>query len=134
MLNFVTECKPLFWESETNLETFYKIFLHIGVSYKFVLKCCKSLNRIIWPIEFWYKAQKSALKLSSELLPILEFPINLFPNLNPNPKPKSSLRSDQILVQDSKMKRFFNEFKPFFWESKASLEIFQKPSLYWSFL
>ena len=120
MLNLVTECKPLFWESETNLETFYKIFLHIGVSYKFVLKCCK--------------AQKSALKLSSELLPILEFPINLFPNLNPNPKPKSSLRSDQILVQDSKMKRFFNEFKPFFWESKASLEIFQKPSLYWSFL
>ena len=37
---------------------YWKISPYIGIFYKFVLKSPKSLNRIIWMIEYWYKAPK----------------------------------------------------------------------------
>ena len=36
---WLTNAKPFFWESETNLATLQKLSLYIGVSYKFILKC-----------------------------------------------------------------------------------------------
>ena len=57
MPNFHNEYKTIFfWESETNLETFQKLSPYIWVSYKFVLKSVKSLNRIFWVIKYWFKA------------------------------------------------------------------------------
>ena len=44
-----------FWESEANLETFGKHVLITGVSYKFVLNFVKSLIRISWTMEYWFK-------------------------------------------------------------------------------
>ena len=45
----------IFWEKETNLGTMQKYSPYIGVSYKFVLKSVKSLNRIFWAMEYWFK-------------------------------------------------------------------------------
>ena len=51
-----TNAKPFFWDSETNLWTVQKLSPNLGVSYKFVLKSVKSLNRIFWTMEYWFKA------------------------------------------------------------------------------
>ena len=45
-----------FWESKINLGTLEKLFPYIGVSYKFVLKSAKSLNRIFWAMDYSFKA------------------------------------------------------------------------------
>ena len=45
---WLTNTKPFFWGREGNVETLQKPALYIGVSYKFVLKSDKSLNRILW--------------------------------------------------------------------------------------
>ena len=45
-----------FWESKINLGTLEKLFPYIGVSYKFVLKSVKSLNRIFWAMDYSFKA------------------------------------------------------------------------------
>ena len=45
-----------FWESKINLGTLEKLFPYIGVSYKFVLKSVKSLNRIFWAMDYLFKA------------------------------------------------------------------------------
>ena len=55
---FVRRIKKVFLESEANLKTFKKFLVHNGVSYKFVFKSVKSLTRIFWMIEYWWKAQK----------------------------------------------------------------------------
>ena len=89
-----TNTKPFSWESEKNLETLHKLSAYIGVSYKFVLKSVKGLNRISRVIEYWFKALECQLgrriqnhvsgklrqsfKLSKNFLPILGFRINLF--------------------------------------------------------
>ena len=44
---WLTNTKPFFLESETNVETLQKPSPYIWVSYKFVLKSEKSLNRIL---------------------------------------------------------------------------------------
>ena len=51
-----TNTKLFFWEDETNLVTLQKLFPYIGVSDKFVLKSAKTLNRIFWAMEYWFKA------------------------------------------------------------------------------
>ena len=55
---WLTNTKPFFWESEAKVETLPKPSPYIWVSYKFVLKSVKSLNRIFWATEYWFKALK----------------------------------------------------------------------------
>ena len=57
--------KPLFWESEANVETLQKTSLYIWVSYKFVLKSEKNLNRILWATEYWLRALKCRFWLTN---------------------------------------------------------------------
>ena len=51
-----TNTKSFFWKSEANLQTFQQRSPYIGFSYKFILKSAKSLNRIFWAMECWFKA------------------------------------------------------------------------------
>ena len=41
---WLTNTKPVYWESEANIETFEKVSLYIWVSYKFVLKSGKKVK------------------------------------------------------------------------------------------
>ena len=61
----LTNTKPLFWESEANVETFQKLSPYIWVCYKFVLKSVKSLNRILWATEYWFKTIKCQIWLTN---------------------------------------------------------------------
>ena len=95
---WLTNTKPFFWKSEANVETLQKLSPYIWTSCKFVLKSGKSLNRISWAIESWFKALKyqiwltntnhfswkgrQTLKLSKNFLRIFEFSINLFWSLS----------------------------------------------------
>ena len=56
--NWLTNTNPLFWQSETNIETLQNFSVDIWVFYKFVLKSVKSLNQILWATEYWFKALK----------------------------------------------------------------------------
>ena len=62
---WLTNTKPFFWESEANVETLQKPSPYIWVSYKFVLKSVKSLNRILWATEYWFKALKCKIWLTN---------------------------------------------------------------------
>ena len=94
----LTNTKLFSWESEANLETLQKVSLYIWVSYKFVLKSVKSLNRIFWATEYWFKAFKCQIWLRNAKpfywvseanietlqklsLPILKLLTNLFRSL-----------------------------------------------------
>ena len=95
---WLTNTKPFFWESEANVKILQNCGPYIWVSYKFVLKSVKSLNRILWATEYLFKALKcqicwriqnhfsgkvrQTLKLSKIVVPIFEFPINLFWSLS----------------------------------------------------
>ena len=61
----LTNTKPFFWESETNVETFQKLSPYIRVFYKFVLKTVKSWNRILWALEYWFKTSKCQIWLTN---------------------------------------------------------------------
>ena len=133
---------PLFWKRETNLETLEKRSGYIWVSYKFVFKSVKDLNRIFWTMQYWLKALKCPIWLT-------------------NTKPffwesKANLETLQILsryIWDSykfvltsvkKLNRIFwaieywlkalkwqiclRNTEPFFWESEADIETLQKLS------
>ena len=83
-----------FWETETNLATLQKLSRYIRVSHKVVLKSVKTLNRILWAMEYWFslynakfarriqshfsRKTKQSLNLSKNFLRLLEFPISLF--------------------------------------------------------
>ena len=77
---WLTNTKPFFWESEATVETLQKPAPCIWVSYNFVLKSVKILNRIFWALEYWFKALKCQIWLTNT--------------------------------------------KPFFWESEANVETF----------
>ena len=51
-----TKTKLFFWETKTIFPLLEKLFLSIGVSYKFLLKSIKRLNRIFWAQEDSFKA------------------------------------------------------------------------------
>ena len=55
---WLTNIKPFFWESEANIETLQNFSHYYWFSYKLVLKSVKSLNRILWAIEYWFKVLK----------------------------------------------------------------------------
>ena len=61
----MTNTKRFFRESEANVETLLKHFPYLWVSYKFVLKSVKSLNRILWTTEYWFKALKCKIWLTT---------------------------------------------------------------------
>ena len=44
-----------FWEVETNFGTFQKLSSYIGVSCKVGLESVKTLNRIFWTIEYYFR-------------------------------------------------------------------------------
>ena len=50
-----TSTKPFFWESKTKLETLHKLSVHIGVTYKVVLKCAINLRwlRFLFFLLLW---------------------------------------------------------------------------------
>ena len=95
---WLTNTKSFFRESQENVETIQKFSPYICVSYKFVLKSVKILNRISWATESSYKALKCQIRLTNtkpflwqskanvetlkNVFPILEFPINLFWSLS----------------------------------------------------
>ena len=57
--------KPFFWESKAHIKTLQNFSPYIWVSYKFVLKSVKSLNRILWATECWFKALKCQIWLTN---------------------------------------------------------------------
>ena len=91
---WLTSTKPFFWVSEGKLKNLQKLSPYLGVSYKFALKSVKSLNRIFWVFEYWFKAlecqlgrriqnhvsgkPRQSFKLSKNFFPILGCRINLF--------------------------------------------------------
>ena len=56
MPNMVDKYKAIFLGKQGNLKTHPKFNPYIAVSYKLVLKSVKSLNRISWAMEYWFKA------------------------------------------------------------------------------
>ena len=63
--NLIDEYKPFFLEREANVETLQKFSPYIWVFYKFVLKSVKSLNRMLWATEYWFKALKWEIWLTN---------------------------------------------------------------------
>ena len=141
---WLTSTKPFFREKEANLETFQKIFLHIGVSYKFVSNSSKSINRIFWTIEYWYKAWKYQF-----------FLINTKPFFWGNEANLETFRrtsthlgvSYKLVLKSAKsingifgaMEYLFKALqcqiystntRPFFWQSEANFDTLQKCSSY----
>ena len=55
--SLVNEYKTIFWGKKCKFWNFPKSFSYIAVSYKFGLKSAKSLNRIFWAIEYWFKTE-----------------------------------------------------------------------------
>ena len=60
-----TNRKLFFWESKTKLETLQKLFPYIEVSFKFALKSVKTLNRVFWAMEYWFKAWECQIWLTN---------------------------------------------------------------------
>ena len=52
---WLSNTRPFFWEREAKLRTLQKLSFFIGVSYKFVFKPVKGLNRILWAMKYWLK-------------------------------------------------------------------------------
>ena len=132
--------KPFFWESEASFETLQDFSAYISVSYKFVLKSLKNLNRILWVTEYWFKALKCQYWLR-----------NTKPFFLKNERNVETLQNFShhiwvchkfILRSAERMNRIFwvKEFrfkaskcqiwlaikKPYFWESERNFEPFQK--------
>ena len=95
---WLTNTKPFFWKNQANAKTLQNCSSYIWISYEFFLKSVTSLNRILWTMEYWFKAlnakfgwriqkhfsgkAKQTSKLSKNFLHIFEFPINLFRSLS----------------------------------------------------
>ena len=96
MPKLVGKHKINFLGSESSLKTLRKVLPHIGVSYNFLLKSVKSLNRMFWLIEYWYESKKCQIcsatikpflwdsELNIETFqtcpPIFEWPMVFFPS------------------------------------------------------
>ena len=59
---WLTNTKPFFRKNETNFSALQKRSPYIGVSDKFVLKSVKSLNKILWVIEYWFEALECQIR------------------------------------------------------------------------
>ena len=145
---WLTNTKPFFWKSEANVETLQKPSFYIGVSYKLVLKSEKSLNRILWATEYWFKAFKCQIWLTNttaffwkkEAKPwnppktfslhwiSYKFVLKSVKSLN------RILWVSEYWFKALKCQSWLTNTKPLFWESEANVENLQKFSLYiWVF-
>ena len=77
-----TNTKPFFWKSETKLQTLEKLSLYIGVSDEFAFKTLNTLNRIFWPMEYWFKALECQISLTNTKLCFWESKANLILSKN----------------------------------------------------
>ena len=139
--------KPLFWKSHANVETLQKLSPYILVSYKFVLKSAKSLNRILWATEYWLNALKFQIRLTNTKPLFWESETNVetlqkrFPCIWVSYK--YVLKSVKILIRISwaiescfkalKWQFWLTNTKPFFWESEANVKSLQKSTLIFEF-
>ena len=144
MPNLVDEYKPFFWESEVKLQTLQKLSPYIRVSYKFVLKSVKDLNRIFWVIEYWFKAVECQI-WSTNTKAIFWKSETILGTLQ-KLSPYTGVAYKFVLKCAKNRNRIFwkTEYwfkalegqiwsmntKPFFWESKAKLKTLQKLSPY----
>ena len=144
MLNLVDEYNTIFWQSEANVETLQKRSPYIGVSYKFVLKSVKSLNRILWATEYWFRASKSQIWLRNTKPFFWDSEANVETLQNSRPyiwvsykfvsKSVKSvnriLRATEYWFKTLKPQIWLTNAKPLFSESKTNVEILQKPFPY----
>ena len=139
MPNLVDEYKPFFLESEAKLQTLQKLSTYIRVSYKFVLKSVKTLNRIFWAIEYWFKALECQIQ-STNTKPFFWKTFSLYWSFRSIcfevcQRLKLNLLGDLILAQGFRMPNLVDEYKNHFlgkrdnpWNSSKTF------SLYWSCL
>ena len=140
---WLTNTKPFFWESDANVETLQNL-LCIWVSYKFVLKSVKSLNRILWATEYWFKSLKCQIWLTNTKPFFWESEANVETLQKPSPyiwvsykfvlKSVKSLNrilwATEYWFKALKCQIWLTNTKPFSWESEANVEYLQKPSSY----
>ena len=60
-----TNTESFFWKSEAKLETLQICSLDIGVSYKTTLRSAKSLYRIFWAMQYWFKTLQCQIWLTN---------------------------------------------------------------------
>ena len=140
----MTNTKLFSWESEENVETIQKFSPYIWVSYKFVLKSVKILNRISWATESWFKVLKCQIRLTNKKPFLWESETNVEtlqkPSLYNGVSYKFVLKFEKSLNRIFRATEYwFNALKcqiwltntkPFFWESQANVETLQKSSPY----
>ena len=64
--NFLNKCKTIFLERMRQTLTLLKeLSPCIWICYKFVWKCVKSLNRVLWATKYWFKALKWQIWLTN---------------------------------------------------------------------
>ena len=141
---WLTNTKPFFWESEAKLQTLQRLFLYIGVSYKFVLKSVKRLDWIFCVIEYWFKALECQIWSTNTKVFFWESKAKLetLQKLSPyiGVSYKFALKSAKTLNRIFwAMKYWFKAWecqiwltntKPFFWESEAKIQTLQRLFLY----
>ena len=141
---WLTNTKSFFRESEENVETIQKFSPYICVSYKFVLKSVKILNRISWATESSFKSLKCQIRLTNTK----PFLWQSKANVETLQKCFSYIGVSYKLVLESVKRRnrifwdteywfkalkceiWLTNTKLFFWESEANVETLQKPSSY----
>ena len=141
---WLTNTKSFSWESEENFETIQKNFPYVWVSYKFVLKSVKILNRISWATESWFKVLKCQIRLTNKKPFLWESEANVEtlqkPSLYNGVSYKLVLKSEKSLnrifwatvywFKALKCQIWLTNTKPFLWESDANVETLRKPSPY----
>ena len=144
MPNLVDEYKPFFLESEAKLQTLQKLSTYIRVSYKFVLKSVKTLNRIFWAIEYWFKALECQIQSTNTKSFFWESEAKLEPL--PKLSPYIGVFNESVLKSVKDLNRTFwvieywfkasecqiwsTNTKTIFWESETVLGTLQKLSPY----
>ena len=141
---WLTNTKPFFWKSKGNVETLQNHSPYTWVSRNFVLKSVKSLNRILWALEYWFKALKCQMwltntkpffwesegnvetlqKRSPYVWVSYKFILKLVTSLNP------ILWATECWFKALKCQICLTNKKPLFWESEANVETLQKSSPY----
>ena len=139
---WLTNTKPFFLESKANVQTLQKLSLYIWVSYKFLLKSVKSLNRILWVTEYWFKSLKcqnwltntkrffwgneanveTLQKLSPCISVSYEFLFKSVNSLN------RIFLATEYWFNTLKCQIWLTNTKPFFWKSKPNIKTLQKLS------
>ena len=139
---WLTNTKPFFRKNETNFSALQKRSPYIGVSYKFVLKSVKSLNKILWVIEYWFEALECQIrsknlkpffweseakletlqKLSLYIGVCYKFGLKSVKTLN------KTFWVMQYWFKDWECQIWSTNIKPFSWESEANLGTLQKVS------